>query len=140
MRDAAVKASSVVFVVDTGTAMAFKAAQLRTNSVVRWEYRPGSTLFLVWAHGRNGHFGHHGDSPGGHGRIPQPLATLLKQHVGVVAEPRAGIGVPGRDERAHVHQPQRGVAPLGFPCRPTHRVQRGAGTVDASCEMSFIPR
>ncbi|HVE35155.1 MAG TPA: DUF5916 domain-containing protein [Gemmatimonadaceae bacterium] len=42
------------YAVDTSTAMTFKAAQLRTNSVVRWEYRPGSTLFLVWAHGRNG--------------------------------------------------------------------------------------
>jgi hypothetical protein len=27
--------------------------QLRTNTVLRWEYRPGSTLFAVWAHGRN---------------------------------------------------------------------------------------
>jgi hypothetical protein len=33
-------------------ATAFKYTQLRTNSVVRWEYRPGSTLFVVWAHGR----------------------------------------------------------------------------------------
>jgi hypothetical protein len=31
----------------------FNVLQLRTNSVLRWEYRPGSTLFLVWAHGRN---------------------------------------------------------------------------------------
>lgn len=31
---------------------AFKFTQLRTNAVIRWEYRPGSTLFLVWAHGR----------------------------------------------------------------------------------------
>jgi len=30
----------------------FKVKQLRTNAVVRWEYRPGSTLFVVWAHGR----------------------------------------------------------------------------------------
>lgn len=30
----------------------FKFKQVRTNAVVRWEYRPGSTLFLVWAHGR----------------------------------------------------------------------------------------
>jgi hypothetical protein len=30
----------------------FRFTQLRTNSVVRWEYRPASTLFLVWAHGR----------------------------------------------------------------------------------------
>ena len=32
--------------------LAFKFTQLRTNAVVRWEYRPGSTLFVVWAHGR----------------------------------------------------------------------------------------
>jgi hypothetical protein len=31
---------------------AFSYRQLRTNAVLRWEYRPGSTLFLVWAHGR----------------------------------------------------------------------------------------
>jgi hypothetical protein len=27
--------------------------QLRSNTVVRYEYRPGSTLFLVWQHGRS---------------------------------------------------------------------------------------
>jgi hypothetical protein len=32
----------------------FSYRQLRTNAVLRWEYRPGSTLFLVWAHGREG--------------------------------------------------------------------------------------
>ncbi|MGQ0562553.1 MAG: DUF5916 domain-containing protein [Gemmatimonadota bacterium] len=32
--------------------LAFNYIQLRTNTVIRWEYRPGSTLFLVWAHGR----------------------------------------------------------------------------------------
>lgn len=35
-----------------GSDTAFTYTQLRTNTVVRWEYRPGSTLFLVWAHGR----------------------------------------------------------------------------------------
>ena len=30
----------------------FSFSQLRTNAVARWEYRPGSTVFLVWAHGR----------------------------------------------------------------------------------------
>jgi hypothetical protein len=35
-----------------GVQTTFKFKQLRTNSVVRWEYRPGSTLFVVWAHGR----------------------------------------------------------------------------------------
>ena len=33
--------------------MGFNFIQLRTNAVVRWEYRPGSTLFVVWQHGRD---------------------------------------------------------------------------------------
>jgi hypothetical protein len=32
----------------------FKVTELLTNSVARWEYRPGSTLFIVWQHGRSG--------------------------------------------------------------------------------------
>ncbi|HUF26210.1 MAG TPA: DUF5916 domain-containing protein [Gemmatimonadaceae bacterium] len=28
--------------------------QLRTNAVLRWEYRPGSALFVVWSQGREG--------------------------------------------------------------------------------------
>jgi hypothetical protein len=35
-----------------GTDTAFKSIQLRSNTVMRWEYRPGSTLYLVWTHGR----------------------------------------------------------------------------------------
>jgi hypothetical protein len=42
------------YVAPPGTDLSFKFTQLRSNSVVRWEYRPGSTLFLVWAHGRDG--------------------------------------------------------------------------------------
>jgi hypothetical protein len=30
----------------------FNFKQMRSTAVVRWEYRPGSTLFLVWSHGR----------------------------------------------------------------------------------------
>ena len=32
----------------------FKVTELISNSVLRWEYRPGSTLFVVWQHGRQG--------------------------------------------------------------------------------------
>jgi hypothetical protein len=32
----------------------FDVKQLRANTVLRWEYRPGSLLFLVWQHGRQG--------------------------------------------------------------------------------------
>jgi hypothetical protein len=37
-----------------GAALAFDVKQLRSNSVLRWEFRPGSTLFAVWTHGRDG--------------------------------------------------------------------------------------
>ena len=30
----------------------FNFKQFNSNAVVRWEYRPGSTLFLVWQQGR----------------------------------------------------------------------------------------
>ena len=30
----------------------FNFKQFRSNTVIRWEYRPGSTLFVVWAQGR----------------------------------------------------------------------------------------
>jgi hypothetical protein len=30
----------------------FSFKQMRSNAVVRWEYRPGSSLFVVWGHGR----------------------------------------------------------------------------------------
>ena len=44
----------IPYVPPAGADLAFKVTQLRSNSVVRWEYKPGSTLFLVWAHGRDG--------------------------------------------------------------------------------------
>ncbi len=31
----------------------FNVGQFRSNAVLRWEYRPGSTVFLVWAQGRD---------------------------------------------------------------------------------------
>ena len=34
-------------------ALGFNVKQLRSNSVMRWEFRPGSSLFLVWTHGRD---------------------------------------------------------------------------------------
>jgi len=31
----------------------FNAKQFRSSAVLRWEYRPGSTIFLVWTQGRD---------------------------------------------------------------------------------------
>jgi hypothetical protein len=46
-----------------GTATAFSFRQVKTNTVVRWEYLPGSTLFLVWAHGRDAYVPGEGRRP-----------------------------------------------------------------------------
>jgi hypothetical protein len=35
----------------------FSVRSLRSNAVLRWEYHPGSTLFIVWSHGRHGRDG-----------------------------------------------------------------------------------
>jgi hypothetical protein len=43
----------------------FNFTQLRTNAVMRWEYRPGSTLFLVWTHGRQDWVGRESPNPWG---------------------------------------------------------------------------
>jgi hypothetical protein len=42
----------VAYTPPIGSKTQFKYTQLRTNTVVRWEYRPGSTLFVVWTQGR----------------------------------------------------------------------------------------
>jgi hypothetical protein len=41
----------------------FKFTEFISNSVLRWEYRPGSTLFVVWQHGR--------EDPGRHATFRQ---------------------------------------------------------------------
>jgi hypothetical protein len=38
----------------------FNVRSLRSTAVLRWEYRPGSTLFVVWSHGRGERLEHGG--------------------------------------------------------------------------------
>ena len=47
--------------------------QFRSNLVLRWEYRPGSTLFAVWSQGRDD-FARRGDFS-----FASDLGTLLEQ-------------------------------------------------------------
>ena len=51
----------------------FNVKQFRSNLVLRWEYRPGSTFFAVWSQGRD-HYARHGDFSFG-----SDLGTLLQQ-------------------------------------------------------------
>jgi hypothetical protein len=52
----------------------YRYGQLRTNNVVRWEYRPGSVLFFVWTQGRDAS----GSSPSDIGVQPV-YSTLFSQ-------------------------------------------------------------
>ena len=38
----------------------FNFKQFRSNVVLRWEYLPGSTVYLVWTQGRSGYEGAEG--------------------------------------------------------------------------------
>jgi hypothetical protein len=42
------------YVAPANSPTGFDVRQLRSDAVLRWEYRPGSTLFVVWTHGRDG--------------------------------------------------------------------------------------
>lgn len=48
----------------------FSFAQLRSNVVMRWEYRPGSSIFAIWSHGQTT------DSPDGRFRLGRDLKDL----------------------------------------------------------------
>ncbi len=50
----------------------FTVLSFRSNVVLRWEYRPGSTLFLVWQHGRNGY------DPDGRFRFGDRLGDIFR--------------------------------------------------------------
>jgi hypothetical protein len=51
----------------------FNVRELRSNLVMRWEYRPGSTLFLIWSHGRTS------EGPDGRFLLSEDLADLADE-------------------------------------------------------------
>jgi hypothetical protein len=51
----------------------FNFRALTTNLVARWEYRPGSTVFLIWSHGRSS------DEPDGRYRAGHDLSQLADE-------------------------------------------------------------
>jgi len=46
-------ASRYMLYSDTTLSKGFNNKQFHSNVVLRWEYRPGSTLFVVWSQGRH---------------------------------------------------------------------------------------
>ena len=53
----------------------FTFKQFRSNSVLRWEYRPGSTIFLVWAQGRQDYLNEFGQ-----GNVRDDYRELFRLH------------------------------------------------------------
>ena len=56
--------------------------QLRSTVVVRWEYRPGSTVFAIWSHGRTSDGS--GDGRFRLGRDLSELASAASENVVMV--------------------------------------------------------
>lgn len=60
----------------------FSVMELRSNLVLRWEYRPGAAVYAVWSHGRSGDGGRGNfDLAGGFGdlmRLPSTNVFLVK--------------------------------------------------------------
>jgi hypothetical protein len=52
-RAASYDARYVAYTPPASAMAGFNDREFRSNTVVRWEYRPGSTLFLVWTQGRS---------------------------------------------------------------------------------------
>jgi Domain of unknown function (DUF5916)/Carbohydrate family 9 binding domain-like len=52
----------------------FNVRSLRGNAVLRWEYRPGSTLFFVWQQNRSG------DEPYGDFRLGRDAGAIFDAH------------------------------------------------------------
>jgi hypothetical protein len=65
-----------------GVAPDFKVLSFRTTNVMRWEYKPGSTLFVVWQQGREGlgtsNGFHYGQDFGDAFATPSSNALLVK--------------------------------------------------------------
>jgi hypothetical protein len=59
----------------TGNPGGFNFKALQSNVVYRWEYRPGSTVFLVWNHGRQGF-----DETEGNQNFQGDVRDLFKLH------------------------------------------------------------
>jgi len=58
----------------------FRVRSLRSNAVLRWEYRPGSTVYLVWTQNRFGFFDDPTFQPGhdlGRGLLRDPPTNVL---------------------------------------------------------------
>ncbi len=51
-RASAYDARFAPFTPASGSSNGFADRELRSNTVIRWEYQPGSTLFVVWTQGR----------------------------------------------------------------------------------------
>jgi hypothetical protein len=74
--------SDFIGVIAPSNAYDFNTQSLNSNVVLRWEYLPGSTMFLVWSQARNGqapdYFTSVGNDLGETFKIPPSNVVLLK--------------------------------------------------------------
>src|ERR1041384_1688556 len=99
---------------------AFNVKRFRSNAVLRWEYRPGSTVFVVWSQGRDA------ETDDGAFRLGRDAGDLFRAAPGngVLAQWGRWLGPRGR-----------GGVPVGPGCR--RLVPRGSGE-RVSGEMELL--
>jgi hypothetical protein len=64
----------------------FSYKSLVSNLVLRWEYRPGSTVYLVWSHGRNGNDYINPLAPRGESPYDRPFGQQVKDMFDIFPE------------------------------------------------------
>lgn len=67
----------------------FNVREFRTNAVLRWEYRPGSALFVVWQQNRSGF------DPDGRFRLGRNAETLFREPATNVFQVKATYWIGG---------------------------------------------
>lgn len=64
----------------------FSFSSLQSNAVLRWEYRPGSTLYVVWTHGRQNREEMNPLAPWGPSPYGRPLGRQLGDTFDIVPQ------------------------------------------------------
>ncbi|MBK6779426.1 MAG: hypothetical protein IPG75_07580 [Gemmatimonadetes bacterium] len=119
----------------------FNFQQFRSNVVFRWEYRPGSTLFVVWSQGREGLRA--GAGAGVLRRRPRrPLQPPRQRHLPgqallLVLAVAAGAPLPGRGFAGRVAAPDT-ASPRSDGRSPTPRDWIPA--LDGRGHLSYITK
>jgi len=108
----------------------FNFRQLHTNLVFRWEYLPGSTLFLIWSHGRTSD----PDITSGRYALGNDLSALLAWYLVLVRRPVVSHSVI---RRPRIGPSEGDVVPPAMPLTHFFRREASSSRFLLSCTQEF---